>query len=134
MQRASAAGNWMVGPPSSWSLRDQEDASWQVQFADRPRGPSHVSKPPHASSSRGILNTWQGVARISSRPPLALAPILSAIGTTEYLATPLITQLTDRLSELAGSRRRDAIEDRVRSTRDLFHNSHSESGHGAAPA
>ena len=24
---ASAAGDWMVGPPSSWSLRDQEDAS-----------------------------------------------------------------------------------------------------------
>ena len=27
VQRNSAAGNWMVGPPSSWS-RDQEDSIW----------------------------------------------------------------------------------------------------------
>ena len=48
VQRASAAGNWMVGPPSSWSLRDQENASWQARFADRPHvGPSLVSAESH---------------------------------------------------------------------------------------
>jgi hypothetical protein len=31
----SAAGNRMVGPPSSWSSRDQEDSSWQAPLADR---------------------------------------------------------------------------------------------------
>jgi hypothetical protein len=36
---ASAAGNWMVGPPSSWSLQDQEDTSCAV----RPAGSPHVS-------------------------------------------------------------------------------------------
>lgn len=30
MQRHAAAGNWMVGPPSSRSLRDQEDSSWRA--------------------------------------------------------------------------------------------------------
>jgi len=45
VQRASAAGNWMVGPPSSWSLRDQEDAIWQAQLVDPFRRPitSHHS-------------------------------------------------------------------------------------------
>lgn len=30
VQRRSAAGSGMVGPPSSWSLQDQEDLSWQA--------------------------------------------------------------------------------------------------------
>ena len=30
----SAAGHRMVGPPSSWSSRDQEDASWQPRSVD----------------------------------------------------------------------------------------------------
>ena len=34
MQRSSAAGNWMVGPPSSWS-RDQEDSIGQARSVDR---------------------------------------------------------------------------------------------------
>ena len=92
----------MVGPPSSWSLRDQEDASWQVQFADRPRvGPSRVSKQSHLSSSQGNWNTSQEVARISSRSTLALALILPAMRIAGHLATPCIPQLTDGLSELA---------------------------------
>ena len=90
----------MVGPPSSWSLRDQEDASWQVQFADRPRvGPSRVSKQSHLSSSQGNWNTSQEVARISSRSTLALALILPAMRIAGHLATPCIPQLTDGLSE-----------------------------------
>jgi hypothetical protein len=28
--------NRMVGPPSSWSSRDQEESSWQARSADRP--------------------------------------------------------------------------------------------------
>jgi hypothetical protein len=35
--RTSAAGSWMVGPPSSWSLRDQEDAIWRASSSDCPR-------------------------------------------------------------------------------------------------
>ena len=63
VQRASAAGNGMVGPPSSWSLRDQEDVIWQAPFADRPRGgPSHFSKQSHLSLHS--WNTSQGIARI----------------------------------------------------------------------
>ena len=34
VQRNSAAGNWMVGPPSSWS-RDQEDSIGQPRSMDR---------------------------------------------------------------------------------------------------
>ena len=61
VQRASAAGNWMVGPPSSWSLRDQEGASWQARFSDRPRvGPSRVSRQSHLSSSRAAGNRLRG--------------------------------------------------------------------------
>jgi hypothetical protein len=63
----------------------------------------------------GIRNTSRGVARISSRPTLALAPILPAMWIAGHLATPFITQLTDGLSELAAFRRRHAVEDCVRS-------------------
>ena len=39
----SAAGSWMVGPPSSWSLRDQEDAIWLASSSDCPRVDASLS-------------------------------------------------------------------------------------------
>src|SRR5688572_747664 len=67
------------------------------------------------SSSQGRRYRSRKVARISSLPTRALAPILSAIRIAGHLATPFIPQLTDGLSELAAFRRRDAIEDCIRS-------------------
>ena len=57
----------------------------------------------------------EGVARISSRPTLAFASILPAMRIAASLATPFIPQLPDGLSEPAAFRRRDAVEDCVRS-------------------
>jgi hypothetical protein len=59
----------------------------------------------------GGRNTSEGVARISSRSTIALAPIVSAIRIAGHLATPFIPQLTDGLSELAAFRKRAAVED-----------------------
>ena len=67
MQRASAAGNWMVGPPSSWSLRDQEDDLFGSRIV-RTLVPLPVSTDPILRSiGRTPIYAWAPV-RISSSP------------------------------------------------------------------
>jgi hypothetical protein len=47
---ARAAGNRMVGPPSSWSLRDQEDARWPGSYRRcRSLGPTLAAVPSFTS-------------------------------------------------------------------------------------
>ena len=105
----------MVGPPSSWSSRDQEDASCQARFAARLHvGPSPVLAGSRPQSSQGCQNTFRGSRdsrRARSWP--SLPPSRQWIA--GHLATPFMLQLTDGLSELAAFRRRDAVKDFVRS-------------------
>ena len=91
-------------------------AVWQARFADRPHvGPSRASLeaqsqlPSSAGQPEHVSRDRANLVAPAARP----RSILSAMGIAQHLATPLITQLTDGLSELAAFRRRDAIEDCV---------------------
>jgi hypothetical protein len=80
VQRDAAAGDWMVGPPSSWSLRDQEDSSCQARWR---AGPSSFVYPRTATCPReDEVYTCRGLRRFSlprfSLPRLAAAISLSA--------------------------------------------------------
>src|SRR4030095_2381543 len=66
--RTYAAGSWMVGPPSSWSLRDQEDAIWQASSSDCPR----VDASPSLSGCEDHL-PWELRMKMSGAAPLAVS-------------------------------------------------------------
>src|SRR4029453_18473054 len=66
--RTSAAGSWMVGPPSSWSLRDQEDAIWPASSSDCPR----VDASPSLSGCEDHL-PWELRMKMSGPPPLGFS-------------------------------------------------------------
>jgi len=55
VQRNSAAGNWMVGPPSSGS-RDQEDGFGQARSQD---GPQFVQRPTQPHDPLQVPHGWK---------------------------------------------------------------------------
>jgi len=66
---SSAAGSWMVGPPSSWSSRDQEGASWQAGSAEFRKSFSVHTKHTGARTLHGTCQGRAVSASLEGCPP-----------------------------------------------------------------
>ena len=105
---ASAAGNWMVGPPSSWSLRDQEDASCAAHPAGSPHGSSIVGErsPAFSPTTRQRIAVVLAACQARSRYQSSSVPGVS----------PPRLSRSDTFASSNGSLRwrRDAVQDCAR--------------------
>ena len=113
VQRTSAAGNWMVGPPSSWS-RDQEDSIWAGPV-NGPLARPCVCRPDATTCSRygtpgSRSDDWRGSSPRGARRRFHSTSRLIA-GTSRPHDTLL--QLGGRFVDDRLHRRRDALQDRV---------------------